>query len=52
MRGHPYIRGRREYVRCHLDQLIALDLSLGFDDIVVDEPRFEFGVRPCVVNLV
>ena len=29
-----------------------LDLSLRLDDVVVDEPGFEFGVRPCVVNLV
>lgn len=42
----------REYARHELNQLVTLDLGLGLDDVVVDEPELELGIRPCVVHLV
>ena len=44
--------GQGGYARHQLDQLITLDLGLGLDDVVVDEPGLELGIGPWVVNLV
>ena len=39
-------RGQREYLRHRLDQLVVLGLGLRLDDVVVDEPGLELGIRP------
>lgn len=50
--GGPCTCGQREYARHQLDQFISLDLGLGLNDVVVDEPGLELRIRPRVVNLV
>lgn len=52
MRWDPCPCGQGEYVRHNLDQLVTFDLSLGLNDVVIDEPGLELRVRPCVVDLV
>ena len=44
--------GQRQYARYQSNQLVTFDLGLGLDDVVINEPGLELGIRPCVVNLV